>query len=179
MIGLPLEKRLAILREYDAGGISHAELAAKHGVGESTISTWRRRLPPIERKCTVCGSPVPPKAIAWRGSLLCKTCSRAKKTAAHRIYYAAHKQEIDAVYTYAKQSSLSKAKGRDRCAEQWFRNQETLNRLLKRMIDSLGDWEEHYSLVGGEQLNNPTFIVVSKSGAKRKEVLTEPLPSWD
>ena len=103
---------------------------------------------------------------------------QAKTTAAHRIYYAAHKQEIDAAHTYAKQSSLSKAKGRDRCAEQWFRNQETLNRLLKRMIDSFGDWEEHYSLVGGEQLSNPTFIVVSKSGAKRKEVLTEPLPSW-
>jgi hypothetical protein len=179
MIGLPVEKRLAILAEYDAGGISQTELAAKHGVGESTISTWRRRLPPVERKCTVCGSPVPLKTIAWRGSLLCKTCSRAKKTAAHRIYYAAHKEEIDSAHTYEKRSALSKAIVRDRCAERWFRNQETLKRLLKRMIDSLGEWEEHYSLVGGEQLSSPTFVIVSKSGVKRKEVLTEPLPSWD
>jgi hypothetical protein len=179
MIGLPLEKRLAILAEYDAGDISHAELAAKHGIGESTISGWRRRMPCVERKCTVCGAVPPPKAVAWRGSLLCRACSRAKKTATHRVYYRAHKEEIDAANTYAKQSSLSKAIGRDRCAERWFRNEETLKRLLKKMIDRYVDWDDDYSLVGREQLNNPIFIVVSKSGAKRKEVLTEPLPSWD
>lgn len=47
------------------------------------------------------------------------------------------------------------------------------------MIDSLGEWEDRYSLVGHEQLSNPTFIVVSANGVKYKEVLTERIPSWD
>jgi len=46
------------------------------------------------------------------------------------------------------------------------------------MMDRSIDWEDNYSLVSREQLNNPTFIVVEPSGVKRKEALTEPLPSW-
>ncbi len=38
-----LEQRLAILREYDAGGISLIELGAKYAVNESTLSGWRCR----------------------------------------------------------------------------------------------------------------------------------------
>jgi hypothetical protein len=69
-----VEQRLAILREYDAGGISLIELGAKYAVDESTLSGWRwRHLSPCERKCTVCGSTVPRKAVTWRGSLLCGT----------------------------------------------------------------------------------------------------------
>ena len=176
MVGLPLEKRLAILAEYDAGGVSHAELAAKHGIGQSTISVWRRRMQCVERKCTVCGAVPPRKAVSWRGSLLCRACSRAKKTAAHRIYYWAHKEEIDAARP--KPTAFQEAKHRDRIAEKHFRNQEVLKRILKRMMNRSIDWEDNYSLVSREQLNNPTFIVVEPSGVKRKEVLTELLPSW-
>ena len=43
-----------------------------------------------------------------------------------------------------------------------------------------GDWEDDYSIVSGEeQLSNPCFIVVDKNWRKRKEVLTETLPSWE
>src|SRR3989442_16035251 len=91
-----VEQRLAILREYDAGDISLIELGAKYAVNESTLSVWRwRHLPPSERKCTVCGGMVPRKAVTWRGRLLCGTCSRAKKKAAHRIYVAKHKEKVD------------------------------------------------------------------------------------
>jgi transposase-like protein len=40
---LPPEKKAALLAEYDAGGVSHAELAAKYGVKKQTISTWMKR----------------------------------------------------------------------------------------------------------------------------------------
>src|SRR5260370_30574844 len=92
-----VEQRLAILREYDAGGISIIELGAKYAVNESTLSGWRwRHLPPSERKCTVCGGMVPRKAVTWRGSLLCGTLSRAKEKTAHRLYVADQQEKGDA-----------------------------------------------------------------------------------
>ena len=174
-----VEQRLAILREYDAGGISLIELGAKYAVNESTLSVWRRRhLPPSERKCTVCGGMVPRKAVTWRGSLLCGTCSRAKKTAAHRIYVAEHKEQVDAYRRVP--NPFKEAKHKADLAEKWFRNREVLKRIYQRMVDRFGDWEDDYSIVSGEgQLSNPCFIVVDKNGRKRKEVLTEPLPSWE
>ena len=176
---LPLEQKRAILAEYDEGGVSHAELAAKYGIGESTISTWRRRQASAERRCTVCGGPPLPGAIAYRGSLLCVSCGRAKRTAKHRIYYLAHKEEIDATSSYANRPSGQKAKDRDRIAEKYFRNQEVLHRILKRMMDRSVDWGDDYSLVNQQQLNNPAFIVVDARGVKHKENLTSPLPEWD
>jgi len=174
-----VEQRLAILREYDAGDISLIELGAKYAVNESTLSVWRwRHLPPSGRKCTVCGGMVPRKAVTWRGSLLCGTCSRSKKTAAHRIYVAEHKEQVDAYRRVP--NPFKEAKHKADLAEKWFRNREVLKRIYQRMVDRFGDWEDDYSIVSSEeQLSNPCFIVVDKNGRKRKEVLTEPLPSWE
>ena len=45
-----VEQRLAILREYEAGGISLIELGAKYAVNESTLSGWRWRHLPRARE---------------------------------------------------------------------------------------------------------------------------------
>jgi hypothetical protein len=174
-----VEERLAILREYDAGGISLIELGAKYAVNKTTVAGWRRRhLPSSERKCTVCGGVVPRKAVTWRGSLLCGTCSRAKKAAAHRVYVAEHREQVSA-YRHVP-NPFKEAKHKADLAEKWFRNQEVLKRIYQRMVDRFRGWGDDYSIVSGEgQLSNPSFIVVDKNGRRRKEVLTEPLPSWD
>jgi hypothetical protein len=36
-----VEERLAILREYDVGGISLIELGAKYAINESGLSGWQ------------------------------------------------------------------------------------------------------------------------------------------
>src|SRR5260370_37290122 len=91
-----VEQRLAILREYDAGDISLIELGAKYAVNESTLSVWRwRHLPPSERKCTVCGSMVPRKAVTWRGSLLIRNLSRSNIKTTHRIYSAELQEQVE------------------------------------------------------------------------------------
>lgn len=107
-----------------------------------------------------------------------RTCSHAKKRAAHRIYVAEHKEQV-AAYRRVP-NPVKEAKHKADLAEKWFRSQEVLKRIYQRIVDRFGDWEDDYSIVSGEeQLSNPCFIVVDKNGGKRKEVLTEPLPSWD
>src|SRR5260370_39221398 len=82
-----VEQRLAILREYDAGGISLIELGAKYAVNESTLSGWRwRHLPPSERKCTVCGGMVPRKAVTSRGDPVLGKCSPGEKKTRRHTY---------------------------------------------------------------------------------------------
>ena len=46
---LPPERKAALPAGYDAGGVSHAELAAKYRVKKQTISTWMSRRPQTER----------------------------------------------------------------------------------------------------------------------------------
>ena len=174
------EKKAALLSEYDAGGVSQEELAAKYGVKKSTISTWMYRRPIVERKCTVCGSGVLSTTIRWRGSLLCGTCAKAKRAAAHLIYYHEHKEKIDAAHRNHKPNLFSEAKHRDHMAEQFFRNKEVLGRVLQRMVERFGgQWEDDFSILHKEELSNPTFIVVGPRGVKQKENLLSPLPQWD
>jgi hypothetical protein len=177
---LPPERKAALLAEYDAGGVSHAELAARYGVKKQTISTWMNRRPQTERKCTSCGSGVLSTTIRWRGSLLCGTCGKAKRAAAHLIYYHEHKEKIDAARRNRKPNLFSEAKHLDQMAERFFRNKEVLGRVLRRMVERFGGvWEDDYSILHKEELSNPTFIVVSPRGVKHKENLLSPLPEWD
>jgi hypothetical protein len=129
------EKKAALLAEYDAGGVSMAELAAKYGTKKRTISTWMHRRPQSDRKCTSCGGSVLSTAIRWRGSLLCGICGKAKKAAWHLVYYHEHKAELDAANS-RKPNPFSEAKHRDQLAEQFFRNKEVLARVLQRHAPS-------------------------------------------